>query len=73
MERNEDRKKDYGMTCFHIPLLEVVTIRTIPLHQDPFDIAQNPLLCGQLPLKRLRLVEAVELFQVFKLEQLCTF
>ncbi|YP_010185140.1 hypothetical protein LI410_mgp087 (mitochondrion) [Apium graveolens] len=45
----------------------------IPLHQDPFDVAQKPLLYVQLALKRRLLVEVVELFQVFQLEQLCTF
>ena len=38
-----------------------------------FDVAQKPLLYVQLALKRLLLVEVVELFQVFQLEQLCTF
>ena len=56
-----------------MPHGEVVTIRMIPLHQDPFDVAQKPLLYVQLALKRLLLVEVVELFQVFQLEQLCTF
>ncbi|GKB97939.1 hypothetical protein Tco_0984076 [Tanacetum coccineum] len=40
---------------------------------DPFDVAQKPLLYVQLALKRLLLVEVVELFQVFQLELLCTF
>ena len=45
----------------------------IPLHQDPFDVAQKPLLYVPLALKRRLLVEVVELNQVFPLEQQCTF